>query len=118
MKSARFGLSRHIQIFFETELCGLFRFDQIEFLEPEDAPRPPGMSVLRRPPFGKHREIVAVQFGAYNLSVCSPNEAPPLGEIVLTIRDGHTERGPLDETTWKKIGEFIRTRERDISNAA
>ena len=117
MKSPRIGLSRHVQVFFETELLGLYRFDQAEFAVTEEAPRPPGMSPLRRPPFGWHREIVEVRFGTYDLSVSSPNEAPPLGEIVLVHPDGE-ERGPLDDTTWKQIGTFIRTREKDLSHAA
>lgn len=118
MKSARFGLSRHVQVFFETELCGLYRFDQIEIMMPEDAPRPEGWSVLRRPPFGRHREVITVRFGLYELSVLSPNEAPPLGEVVLELPGDEKVSGPLDEATWKRIGTTIRDRERDIHHAA
>lgn len=110
MKAVRLGLSRHVQVFFETELCGLFRFDQVDFMQPEAAKVPTGWSPLRRPPFGKHREVVEVRFGTYDLSVASPNEVPPLGEVVLTHADGK-ERGPLDEATWKHIGSIIRERE-------
>lgn len=111
MRSARFGLSRHLQVFFETELCGLFRFDQVEFMQPEAAPLPEGWSKLRRPPFGRNREKVEVRFGTYDLAILSPNEVPPLGEIVLTHAGG-VERGPLDEATWKRMGTIIRERER------
>lgn len=117
MKSPRVGLSRHIQVFFETELCGRYRFDEVVFLPPEEAARPAGWSPLRRPPFGRHRELVAIQFGAYDLSVASPNEKPPLGEILLVHPDGR-EYGPLDEATWKRLGNLIRTREGDLSHAA
>lgn len=115
MKSARFGLSRHLQVFFETELCGLYRFDEIQILPAEDAPRPEGWSVLRRAPFGKYRELITIRFAMYELSVASPNENPPLGEITLIHPDGE-ERGPLDHATWKRIGAFIR--ERDERQAA
>lgn len=117
MKTARFGLSRHIQAFFETELCGLFRFDQVTIRPPESAAHPVGLHPLRRPPFGRHREIVEIRFGQYDLAVSSPNEKPPLGEIVLSHPDGE-ETGPLDYVTWQRIGSLIRNREREISNAA
>lgn len=116
-KSARLGLSRNLLAFFETELCGLFRFDQVKFLPPEDASRPIGWSALRRPPFGKYRELISIQFGPYDLSVASPNEAPPLGEIILTHPDGH-EVGPLDQTTWQRIGLLIRNNERVLYAAS
>lgn len=117
MKSARYSLSRHLPEFFDTELRGLYRFDQITVLPPEDAPRPEGMSHLRRPPFGKYRELVAARFGPYDLSVYSPNERPPLGEVVLTYADGEIS-GPLDQATWQRLGAFIRNREQRDSHAA
>lgn len=116
MKSPRHGLSRHLQVFFETELCGRYRFDRVAFLPAEKAPLPEGWSPLRRSPFGKWRELVAIRFGIYDLSVASPNETPPLGEIRLVHPDGE-EYGPLDTATWQRIGKFIRERE-EISNAA
>lgn len=117
MKSARHGLSRHLLAFFETELCGLFRYQDAELMPAEDAPLPAGWSPLRRPPHGKYRELVAVRFGVYDLSVASPNECPPLGKITLAHPSGD-EYGPLDDSTWKRIGAFIRNRERDFTNAA
>lgn len=108
MKSARYGLSRHIQAFFDIELRGIFRFDQAAVAPPEEAPRGelPGMSR----PFGKYREIVAIQFGQYDLSVASSNEKPPLGEVMLSCPDGK-EFGPLDQVTWQRLGAFIRKQE-------
>lgn len=115
-KSARFGLSRHLQVFFETELRGRFRFDEISFLPAEPAPLPDGWHALRRPPFGKYRELIAIRFGQYDMSVASPNEKPPLGEIML-VYPGGQEYGPLDSITWQRIGAFIRERE-EIEHAA
>lgn len=117
MKSPRLGLSRHVQVFFEVDLCGLFRFDQAEIDQPEQAELPKGWSPLRRPPLGKYREIVSVRFGVYNLRVSSPSEVPPLGEIVLIHPDGR-ESGPLDETTWKRMGAIVRAFERGEHDAA
>lgn len=114
-KSARFGLSRHLQAFFETELCGLYRFDQVVILPAEKAPLPEGWSPLRRSPFGKYRELIIVRFAMYELAVSSPNEKPPLGEITLEHPDGR-EYGPLDHATWQRIGKIIR--ERDARQAA
>ena len=115
MKSARYGLSRQLQAFFETELCGLFKFDAATILPPEPAPRPEGWSHLRRPPFGKFRELISVQFAQYNMEIASPNEKPPLGEISIFHHDGQ-ESGPLDQTTWERIGAFVRKREGQYVN--
>lgn len=114
MKSARYGLSRQLQTFFETELCGLYRFDQAEFLPPEEAARPEGWSHLRRPPYGKWRERIEVRFGVYDLSAASSNESPPLGEIKLASPEGEVS-GPLDHETWRRMGEFIWNRERALA---
>jgi len=117
MKSARYALSRHLPVFFETELRGVYRFDEITVLPPEDAPRPEGMSPLRRPPYGKYRELVSARFGSYDLEVYSPNERPPLGEVVLKYPDGEIS-GPLDQVTWQRLGTFIRNREPRKTHAA
>lgn len=115
MKSARYAISRHIPIFFDTELRGLYRYDQVAMLPPETASKPEGWG-QRRAPYGKYREIVAIRFGQYDLTVSSPNESPPLGQVTLAYPDGEVA-GPLDQETWRRIGRLIRNRE-GISDAA
>lgn len=117
IRSARNSLSRHLPIFFDTELRGLYRYDDAQKLPPESAPHPEGMSALRRPPYGKYRELVEIRFGPYDLSVFSSNERPPLGEVVLIYADGEIS-GPIDQATWQRLGAFIRNREQRDSHAA
>lgn len=103
--NGRAGLFRQLQQFFETELCGVYRWDGVAHFPAEKTNRVEG----ERPnAFGKLKEIVAVRFGDYDLTVFSPNEDPPLGWAMLNYPNGAVE-GPLDQTTWARIGAFIRS---------
>ena len=99
----------------ELELRGLYRFDDVAFMPAEPAILPDGWPEYRRPPLGKYRELVLIRFGLYDLEVQSPVCHPPLGLIMLTHADG-VETGPLDSTVWKRIGKFIRHRERKLAH--
>lgn len=111
MISARLALISHLRRFFETELCGIVPWGAIKV-----APGLPAMPVLsergkpRRNPEGKLQEIVTITFRDYEMTVQSPNADPPLGWIRLTI-EGWPEEGPLDQTTWARLGAVIRNRE-------
>lgn len=105
--NGRLVLFRGLQVFFETELCGLYRWDQVAHYVPEHSEPEPGK---RKNIYGKYKEIVVVRFGDYDLSVFSPNQDPPLGWIMLNHHHGDTLiEGPLDAVTWSKVGEFIKS---------
>lgn len=94
--------------FFDTELCGAFTWNDIVPLSGEPAPRG---AHNRRNPTGEYREIAGISFGDYELVVKSPEEHPPLGEVVLTYPAGDVERGPIDAVLWKRLGTIICRRE-------
>lgn len=96
----RVALCSHIRQFVDTELPGLYRFDDLEFMPPEKK------SERGR---DKWRETAEVRFGPYNLTVSLPGEKPPLGLIELSYMGGNVT-GPLDTATWNRIGERIRGR--------
>lgn len=102
----RAALISHIRTFVDTELAGLVRYDELEHYQPENLDSPPGYRPNR---YEKHKEKAEVRFGNYNLIVCSPSEAPPLGNVRLQYLGGHAE-GPLDMTTWHRLGTIIRDR--------
>jgi hypothetical protein len=103
--NGRAGLFRQLQVFFETELCGLYRWDQVAHFAAQRSDKIEG----ERPnAFGKLKEIVGVRFDNYDLTVFSPNEDPPLGWAMLNYPNDVIE-GPLDQSTWARIGAFIRS---------
>lgn len=106
MIHARAALISHIRTFVETELTGLFRYDELQHTVPDQCEKIPG----KRPNlFGKYKEIAEVRFGNFELSVKSSHEAPPLGEARLNYLGGHAT-GPLDTMTWRRFGTIIRER--------
>lgn len=111
MIHARAALISHIRTFVETELAGLYRFDDIEHYTPETS-EPNGKRVN---PYGKFKEIAEVRFGNYHLAVKSSHEAPPVGSATLTFL-GKRADGPLDAVTWRHFGTIIREREGNIAN--
>jgi hypothetical protein len=102
--NARRQLFRQIQEFFERELHGLWTISDMAFDAPELLPKERGRRQL-------YREIVSGHFGLYRLTLSSPEEKPPLGEIVCEAVDGVTVRGPLDPTTWAEIARRIKLSE-------
>lgn len=106
MIHARAALIAHIRAFFETELCGLFRYDELEHFQPESIEKTPNYRPNR---FEQYKEIAEVRFGNYDLTVCSSAESPPLGKVRLQYLGGHIE-GPLDSATWQRMGNIIRER--------
>lgn len=109
--SARGRLMGQARTFFESELRGLFNWDAVGHQQAEPSePLPPSRGHPRgcRNPLGKYSEIVAVTFGDFELELQSPEEAPPLGLVTLTHRNAVAHEGPLDQSTWARMGSFIR----------
>lgn len=108
MIQARKSLIAAARGFFETELCGLFLWDNVAIHTAEPSkPQDDG----RRNPFGKHREALTVDFGNFRLTVLSPEESPPLGDVRLEDRrNGESCGGPIDHVIWKQAGQFVKER--------
>jgi hypothetical protein len=105
--NGRASLFRNLQVFFETELCGLYKWGEVAHYVPQKAEAEEGK---RKSAYGKYKEIVAIRFGAYDLTVFSPQEDPPLGWIMLNLATGPIlVEGPLDSVTWAQIGGCIRS---------
>lgn len=99
-----FGMLRS---FFEQEMRDLGTWDDAQPMAGELAERE---RHNRRNRFGDYKEIAAVTFRGYEITVKSPFEAPPVGRVECRAGD-HVESGPLDDATWKHIGRFIRENE-------
>lgn len=102
--SRLYGLLR---AFFEQELRGIATWDDVTVLKGELADLWPHR---RRNPFGRFKEIAAITFGDYEITVKSSEEAPPLG-LVCWQHGGLIDQGPIDQTTWTRLGKFIRDKE-------
>lgn len=114
MITARRALLAHVRVFVETELAGLYRYDDMAHHVPERSDAEAG----KRPNlYGKFREAVSVTFGNYQLTVESPHEKPPLGWVTLRCL-GSIEEGPLDPVTWGILGSFVRQRTQPQRTAA
>lgn len=111
-------LLRHAQDFFNSDLIGLYRWDQVRIAPPElrsvlapNLPRAERRKQMEaREGGGKYVEQERLRFGPWEILLYSAQERGPLGEV--TLRDFDTSRelvtGPLDSATWNKIGEHIR----------
>jgi len=111
MIRGRVQLVRMLQGMFETHLRGLYRWGEIAFHVAEAADKPEGK---RKNAYGKFKEIVAIRFGPYDLTVESPNEKPPLGHILLTSPDGTMEFDSLDASVLDEIGRRIRSQHEEV----
>ncbi len=96
-----------LRAFFEQELRGIGTWDDVVPMDSELADKE---RHNRRNRYGDYKEIAAIKFRDYELTVKSPFEAPPVG--LVECRYGDTvESGPLDQTTWTRLGKFIRQNE-------
>lgn len=113
MIGVRKALVRHAISFFETELLGCYRWGTgTIILPPEANTERDEEKPLRERVFGKNREIVEITFGPWSLTLKSPTEAPPVGVAILKRLDERHE-GPIDQSTWKLMGEIVRSTESD-----
>jgi hypothetical protein len=92
--------------FFEGHLAGLFSWDKV--LHHKAEPLPP-LANGRKNPLGKFRERIVVGFGAFELTVESSEEAPPLGWLECRhMASGELREGVPDPVTWESIAKFIK----------
>lgn len=113
------ALLRHAQDFFLSDLVGLYSFQDTRIAPPEMRPAiPPNIEhrkrreeMERRQGLGKWLEQVRIEFKPWEILIYSSVERPPLGEVVLRDFDSGWEAisGPLDPTTWAKIGKHLRS---------
>lgn len=112
MIKARKALVRHAIAFFETELIGLYRWGTGTVTEPpEDNTERDDEKPLRDHVFGKHREVLVVNFGPWRLKLESPTEHPPVGYATLEADNLRLFGGAIDQSTWKEMGEIVRSKE-------
>ena len=112
------ALLRHAQDFFLSDLVGLYSWDRVEIAPPELRPSiAPNMEYRKRREemdarrgMGKHIEQARIMFKPWELLIYSSSERPPLGEVSLRDFDRGIAlvSGPIDASTWKKIGDWIR----------
>ena len=112
-------LLRHAQDFFHSDLVGLYRWDQVRIAAPELREAiPPNIDrrdrrrlMEEREGKGKYLEQERLHFGPWEILIYSAQERGPVGHI--SLRDFETAQelvtGPLDPSTWERIGEYIRT---------
>lgn len=112
-------LLRMAQEFFRTDLVGLYSWDRdVRIAAPERRPpilpdlpfRDRRAAMVEREGKGKWLEQERIKFGPWEILIYSATEKGPLGEV--SLRDFESARellsGPLDPSTWAKIGEWIR----------
>lgn len=103
MLSNRALLIRQLQEFFETHLRGRYSWFDVQHRTPEKADKLPGRRQL-------DKELVAIDFGDYSITVQSPDDVPPLGRIVLyNVRTAETLTEILDAKSWDRIAEKIKS---------
>lgn len=112
-------LLRHAQDFFRSDLVGLFNWDKDVKLSPPELrePIPPGLGRIERRRAmearegkGKYLEQERLRFDPWEILIYSAQERGPVGEVRLRVYDTGEEliSGPLDASTWRKIGEHVR----------
>jgi hypothetical protein len=99
--NARRQLFRQLQIFFEEVLTGVWTISDVSFDAPEMMAKEFGRRQL-------HREVVSGHFGPYTIVISSPEEKPPLGEVVCHSLHGFRHEGHLDARTWRELAVAIR----------
>lgn len=99
--NARRQLFHQLQQFCEQHLVGLWTIGDIIFDAAELLPKEHGRRQLPR-------ETVSGHFGPYTIVVSSPEEKPPLGEVICTSIHGMRIEGILDPRTFEWIAEAIK----------
>lgn len=102
MLSNRALLLRQMQQFFEEHLRGFYLWQEVMHRPPEKADKIKGVRQ-------RDKELAIIDFDGYSLILMSPDQQPPLGEILLyDTQDGQTEKGIVDEVTWARIAKIIK----------
>jgi hypothetical protein len=121
MIRTKIALLRHAQEFFRSDLLGVYSWDKDVKIDPPELREalPPNLSapdrrrrMEAREGGGKYLEKERLRFGPWEILIYSAQERGPIGEVTLRRTDGFEVRdlvaGPLDPSTWAKIGEYIR----------
>lgn len=122
MIRANAALTRQAQEMFHRHLLGCFSWEDVMFAPAERTEKAHpvfnerGRKRRGESPEGKYRQIIAMEFGIWQLRIEGPVEHPPLGWVML---DGRGEiEGPLDPAVWDKIGQHIKTKQEEFQNVA
>jgi hypothetical protein len=112
------ALLRHAQDFFLSDLVGLYSWGDVKIAPPEMRdPIAPNVDYRERRKqmdarsgLGRNIEQARICFKPWELLIYSSSERPPLGEVTLRNFDDGIAlvSGPIDATTWNRIGELIR----------
>jgi hypothetical protein len=113
---------RIVRQFFFDYLIGVYSIDETHVIPAEPADRTGRKKTREWDPHrrvevfeeGRHRDIVEVEFGPFNLRVLGPGEADeagtyPLGKATVWCGNESVE-GPLDVVTWATAAAFIKAR--------
>lgn len=124
MTHARRALFAHLRLFVERELGGLFSWDQVEHhpgYPSEDVHRTKTdahgrvwmIGAPRKNPAGPLKEIVEIKVGAFVVRLHSPHERGPCGLLEVEFPDAGSmiEVGPIDQSSFNRLGKMIRDRE-------
>lgn len=94
--------------FFEREIPGIYSWDDVEKRPAE--PSDPDPETGKVNPREKFKERVVLVFDEFRLEVDTCQQVPPLGSVKLFTDNELRADGPLDVSTWAKIGSAIRER--------
>lgn len=108
MISARTALARQLRSVFSNYLMGVVDPNTIRQAPEELAALPDPAKPNRRNPLGKYREMVKFMVGDIVLTARSPEDAPPLGSIELTVGDKSRFVGELNSTSLRTVAQIIR----------
>ncbi len=113
LSNPRAILTRQIIDFFNTHLRGTFTWDDVTLRPAEKAEKIIGRRQI-------DKEIATVDFAGYSIMISSPDEKPPLGEVMLfSLEHGILAQGPIDTATWGRVAEAIKAHEKkDMTNVA
>lgn len=122
MIRTQMALLRHAQDFFRSDLVGIYTWDRDVRIDPPELRPviPPNLNRLERrrqmaerEGTGKWLEKERLCFGGeWEILIYSAAERGPVGEVTLRRSSGLEIKdlvtGPIDPSTWTKIGEHIR----------
>lgn len=114
----RSALHRQVQAFFLEHLLGVYSWEQVTTKKAEAVVRDVKENGTPLPfEAGKTHDKVEMYFGPFDLLVLGPfeDDKHPMGLIRISSRGGSCE-GPLDATTWQKVGDFIKQNKEEVEH--
>lgn len=114
--NVRTVLIRNLREFFETRLVGEFSWStggnpKDPSTAPEGTIRLRDAELHEKVPGKRQLEkgVAIVDFGGYSLMLHSPEEAPPIGRVILYHEKFGSLEGPPDVVTWDRIAHAIKS---------